>query len=187
MPMGAASSLLTYSFSTKRNLAERERGLSRCSVFVATTGFLVRILTNFSRSGSSGITHLSDGCLKSSAEDGFMPAAARNACLTIRSSNEWKLITPSRPPGFRHLIAAGRTCAPVALVNRLRTRPPSAPKDGTHTPRAHLFDDGKLIIDSDADGLKRASGRVDPLALLAALAAAAAARTADGLVTEGHC
>jgi hypothetical protein len=56
-------------------------------------------------------------------------------------------------------------------------------KTHSHANR-YLFDDGELVVDSDADGLEGACGRVDALALLTALAAAAAAWAADHLFVK---
>ena len=62
------------SFFAARSRAERDRGLKRCSAGEAVIGFGLRSCHEFD---------------------------SRNACLTSRSSSEWKLMMTTIPPGLR--------------------------------------------------------------------------------------
>jgi hypothetical protein len=83
--------LAVHVFSATRSLAERARGLAASSDSAGVMGFFVRFFS-------------SPVC-----------SADRNACLTARSSIDWKLITASRPPVFRNLGACSSRAARFSI------------------------------------------------------------------------
>ncbi len=54
---------------------------------------------------------------------GCQTPGTRNACFTRRSSSEWKLIIPARPPGFTTLgsSASSRSSAPSSSFTAIRS------------------------------------------------------------------